>query len=297
MFYLQSRIAVDISPEVNDALQSGRPVVALESAIITHGMPYPTNIETAIAVEEQVRSGGSIPATIGVINGRIVVGVNRTQLEHLADKDIPGKVKMSRRDLAPAMGLRKSGGTTISATSLIASTVGIPIFATGGLGGVHRGGEVSWDVSADLTELGRTPIAVISAGAKSILDIGRTLEYLETQGVVVMTYGPTDEFPGFYSPTTGFKSPWHVNSPLDAARIIDASHRLGIQSGMLFAAPIPDEFAGSAGEIQKAVDQAVKESEANGVSKRGKEATPWILTRVAELTGGKSLPSSMWFAL
>ncbi|KAF8530974.1 indigoidine synthase A-like protein [Gautieria morchelliformis] len=284
---------IDVSPEVQHALQHGSPVVALESTIITHGMPHPTNLQTALSVESKVRSTGSIPATIGVLAGRVVVGLQRSQLEILADGYNLDLVKLSRRDLAAAVGLGKSGGTTIAATSLIASLVGIPIFATGGLGGVHRGGEISWDVSADLTELGRTPIAVVSAGVKSILDIGRTLEYLETQGVTVITYGPTSEFPGFYGPKTGYQSPWRVDSPETAAEIISAGQRLGLKSGILFAAPIPDEHAGAAEGIQAAVDRAVRESEENGISKRGKEATPWILRRVGELTQGRSIPSNI----
>ncbi|KAF8577889.1 hypothetical protein K439DRAFT_1363592 [Ramaria rubella] len=284
---------IDVNAEVQHALQSGLPVVALETAIVTHGMPYPINLETALSVESKVRSAGSIPATIGLLNGRIVVGLQKAQLESLADPSNPNLVKLSRRDLAPAIGLIKCGGTTISATSLIASLVGIRVFATGGLGGVHRGGELSWDVSADLTELGRTPIAVVSAGVKSILDIGRTLEYLETQGVAVVTYGPTSEFPGFYGPRTGYQSPWRVNSPEGAASIINASQRLGIKSGILFAAPIPEEYAGPAETIQAAVELAIKESEENGMSQRGKEATPWILRRVADLTQGISLPSNI----
>jgi len=291
--YSLSRSLIDISPEVQDALQAGSPVVALESTIITHGMPYPTNFQTALSVEAKVRSAGSIPATIGVINGRILVGMEKTQLETLSDRNDFGLIKISRRDLAIAAGLRKSGGTTIAATSLIASIAGIRVFATGGLGGVHRGGEISWDVSADLTELGRTPISVVSAGIKSILDIGRTLEYLETQGVAVVTYGPTHDFPGFYSPKSGFKSPWRVDTPETAARIIDTSQRLGLKSGQLFAAAIPEQYSSDADEIQMAVNAAVKESEENGVSKHGKEATPWILRRIAELTHGKSIPNNV----
>ncbi|GJJ13915.1 hypothetical protein Clacol_008172 [Clathrus columnatus] len=295
LYYSLPTRFIDIAPEVEEALNSGLPVVALESTIITHGMPYPINLTTAVSVEAQVRSTGAIPATIAILKGRIVVGMSRSQLEHISDAQSGARdlIKVSRRDLATMVGLKLSGGTTISATSLIASSVGIKVFATGGLGGVHRGGEITWDVSADLTELGRTPIAVVSAGIKSILDVERTLEYLETQGVAVITYGPDRRFPGFYIPDSGYKSPWNVNSPEEAAMIIDAVDALGLKSGVLFAAPIPESHSKDAAVIQDAVDKAVKESEEKGVNKLGRDATPWILRRVAELSKGKSLPSSI----
>ncbi|KAI0068248.1 indigoidine synthase A-like protein [Artomyces pyxidatus] len=285
---------IDIHPEVEEALATNKPLVALETTIVTHGMPYPINLETARSVEKNVRSTGAIPATIGVIDGRVKIGLEPSQLEYLADTDTnTGSVKLSRRDLAAAIALKKDGGTTCSTTLILAALAGIKVFATGGLGGVHRGGENSMDVSADLQELTRCPVALVSAGVKSILDIGRTLEYLETLGVPVFTYGKTDDFPAFYSPRSGFKSPWRVNDPDTAANVLFAQTKLGMKNGVLFGVPIPESYAEIGEDLQKAVEQAVRESEDNGISRRGKEATPWLLRRVGQLTEGKSLASNI----
>ncbi|KZO98388.1 indigoidine synthase A-like protein [Calocera viscosa TUFC12733] len=289
-----SDTAFIIAPEVQDALRTGRPVVALESALITHGLPFPTNHETATSLEAIVRSTGCVPATIGLLRGKVHVGLAAMELQQLSDMGYNGPmVKVSRRDLGACIALKRSGGTTIAGTMVIAHAAGIRVFGTGGLGGVHRGGESSLDVSADLTELGRTPVAVVSSGVKAILDIGRTLEYLETQGVPVVTYGLTDDFPAFYSRLSGHKSPWRVESALQAAGIIHANQLLGLQCGTLFAVPIPDVHEAKAAQIQEAVEIAIRESTQNGMSKRGNDATPWLLRRVAELTKGEAVQSNI----
>jgi pseudouridine-5'-phosphate glycosidase/pseudouridine kinase len=208
----------------------------------------------------------------------------------------PGElVKVSRRDLGPMMALKRTGGTTIAGTSVLAHLAGIKVFATGGLGGVHRGGENSMDISADLTEMGRTPIAVVCSGPKSILDVGRTLEYLETQGVTVVSYSDTQDFPAFYMAKSGFKVPWNVNDPRAAAQILYYGHQLSLESGTVFGVPVPAEHASAAEEIQRAVDQAVLESEQNGMARGGSDVTPWLLERVHELTNGGSLMSNIAF--
>ncbi|EIN13804.1 indigoidine synthase A-like protein [Punctularia strigosozonata HHB-11173 SS5] len=284
---------VDVHPEVQDALAHNRPLVALETTIVTHGMPQPTNLETARSVERIVRSTGSVPATIGVISGRVKIGLEPAELEYLADvKQNSGVVKLSRRDIGPAIAMKRDGGTTCSTTLIFAALAGIKN-CNGRLGGVHRGGENSMDVSADLHELTRCPVGLVSAGVKSILDIGRTLEYLETLGVPVLTYGENNEFPAFYSPQSGFKSAWSVNDPYTAARILHSQAALNMTTGALFAAPIPSAYHGVGAELQAAVEQAVRESEENGMSKRGKEVTPWLLARVGDLTRGKSLASNV----
>ncbi|CAE6424026.1 unnamed protein product [Rhizoctonia solani] len=281
-----------VHPEVEDALAHGRPVVALESTVITHGLAYPENLKTAISCEENVRKNGAIPATIALLEGKLHVGLERKQLEVIADVESlknAGKapIKLSRRDIAPAMSLGQNGGTTIAGTTVIAHLAGIKVFATGGLGGVHRGGEIY------LTELGRTPIAVVASGAKSILDIGRTLEVLETQGVTVASYDNNGDWPAFFTARSGYKAPWSFDNPEDAARCIYLADKLGLQSGTIFGAPIPKEFESVGLEIQAAVDQAVRESEENGIAKSGREATPWLLARVKTLTKGLSIPSNI----
>ncbi|KAI0695174.1 indigoidine synthase A-like protein [Cytidiella melzeri] len=283
---------VDVHPEVQEALVKNRPVVALETTIVTHGMPQPTNLETARAVEGIVRTQGAIPATIGIIRGRVKIGLEPSELEYLADAQNTSVVKTSRRDLGPVIALSRNGGTTCSTTLIFAAMAGIKVFATGGLGGVHRGGERSMDVSADLPELSRCPVGLVSAGVKSILDIGRTLEYLETLGVPVVSYG-TDDFPAFYSRQSGFKSPWRIDEPQSAARILHTQHQLGLANGAIFAVPIPEEYEAAGAELQAAVELALEEAEENGVNRRGKEATPWLLKRVGELTAGKSLASNI----
>ncbi|EIM92538.1 uncharacterized protein STEHIDRAFT_117545, partial [Stereum hirsutum FP-91666 SS1] len=255
-------------------------------------MPHPTNLDTALSVERNVASTGAVPATIGLIGGRIKYGLERGELEYLADTTTES-VKLSRRDLAAAMALKRDGGTTCSTTLILAALAGIKVFATGGLGGVHRGGENSMDVSADLLELSRSPVGLVSAGVKSILDIGRTLEYLETIGVPVFTYGKTNDFPAFYSRRSGFKSPWRLDDPQTAAQVLLTHDKLNINTGVLFGVPIPETYEAIGERIQEAVEQAVAESEGNGMAKRGKEATPWLLKRVGELTEGKSLASNI----
>ncbi|XP_062318123.1 uncharacterized protein zgc:136858 isoform X1 [Osmerus eperlanus] len=278
-----------IHPSVSQALADSRPVVALESTIITHGMPYPHNLSTAQEVEAIVRAEGATPATVGVIHGRVHVGLSSKELDYLARSKT--SLKVSRRDLPFAISKGLCGGSTVSGTMIAAHKAGIPVFVTGGIGGVHRGGEKSLDISADLTELGRTPIAVICAGVKSILDIGRTLEFLETQGVCVATYGMSRNFPAFFSPQSGFASPYHVNDAKDAAELIAGTLSLGLQSGLLLAVPIPDEHAAVGQEIERAIQVAVAEAGSKGIT--GKDVTPFILQKVNELTKGKSLQANI----
>ncbi|KAG2061790.1 hypothetical protein BDR06DRAFT_945824 [Suillus hirtellus] len=288
------RAPIDVHPEVEDALATGKPVVALESTIITHGMPYPTSLEMAQSVERIVRSTGSIPATIAIIAGRIKIGLHPAELERLADQHSnPTAVKLSRRDIAAAIALKKDGGTTCCSTLIFAALAGIKVFATGGLGGVHRGGENTMDVSADLHELTRCPVGLVSAGVKSILDIRRTLEYLETLGVPVVSYAETHDFPAFYSGRSGFESPWRINDPRTAAQILHTHWQLGMSNGALFAVPIPAEYEAVGSALQEAVEQAVRESEEQNINNLGKAVTPWLLNRVGELTQGKSLASNI----
>lgn len=295
-----------MSEEVEDALLTGdRGVVALETAIVTHGMPHPTNLSTALSVEHQIRSHStSIPATIGLIDGRIHIGLTRSELERMADPSTNGSLsghchKVSRRDLASAITHRWTGGTTVAGTMLLARSVGIDVFVTGGIGGVHRGAEQTMDVSADLHELAQTSSAmgVVCAGAKSILDIGLTLEVLESLGVAVATVSSNDgqpvDFPAFYSPRSGFASPLSVPDVDTAASLLHTSLRhLPSPLSTLFAVPIPSTHHADGAFIQQCVERAVKESIECGVNKRGKEVTPWLLKRVGELTQGKALQSS-----
>nr|GAT44149.1 indigoidine synthase A-like protein [Mycena chlorophos] len=283
-----------IHPEVQEALATGKPVVALETALTTHGLPPPINLQTTLALENTVRSTGCVPATIGIVAGRVKIGLERPEIERLADVDrAPRSVKISRRDISSALALKVDGGTTIAATLIFAALAGIKVFATGGLGGVHRGGENSLDISADLQELTRCPVGLVSAGVKSILDIGRTLEYMETLGVPVLSYSKTKDFPAFFTPRSGFQTPWNTDDPRVAAEILHTQAQLGMQHGVLFAAPIPEEYAERGQVIQEAVDQAVRESEINGMSKRGKDVTPWLLSRVAELTQRGSIEANV----
>ncbi|XP_044211407.1 pseudouridine-5'-phosphate glycosidase isoform X3 [Thunnus albacares] len=278
-----------VHPSVSQALAENRPVVALESTIITHGMPYPHNLSTAKEVEAIVRAEEATPATVGVIDGKIHVGLSSEELDHLAR--CKSSMKVSRRDLPYVISKGLSGGTTVSATMIAAHRAGISVFVTGGIGGVHRDGENSLDISADLTELGRTPIAVVSAGVKSILDIGRTLEFLETQGVCVATYGTSKNFPAFFSPQSGFISPYQVCNPEEAAKLISSTLSLGLQSGVLLAVPIPQEHAAAGQQIEQAIQTAVTEASAKGIT--GRDVTPFILQKVNELTEGKSLQANI----
>ena len=280
---------LDINPEVAAALREGKPVVALESTIISHGMPYPQNVETALNVERIVRENGAVPATIAVIGGRLKAGLLPEEIEYFGKK---GKAiaKASRRDLAVLCARGEDGATTVTTTMIIAHMAGIKIFATGGIGGVHRGAETTMDISADLEELGQTPVMVVCAGAKSILDLGLTLEYLETKGVPVIGYG-TKELPAFYTRQSGFSVDYQIDTPQELAKAFKTQNDLGFPGGMLVTNPIPEEYAMPLETINAAIDQAIGECNAKGI--HGKETTPFLLARVAELTGGDSLASNI----
>jgi len=279
---------IEIAPEVREALAAGRPVVALESTIVTHGMPYPQNVETARAVEAIVRGEGAVPATIAVVGGRLTAGLDAKTLDRLGSaKNV---AKASRRDLAAAMVKEADAGTTVAATMAIAERAGIPVFATGGIGGVHRGAEQTFDVSADLVELSRTPVAVVCAGCKSILDIGKTLEFLETQGVPVVGYG-TDEFPAFFARTSGFKVDHRFDTPVELAALIRTHREVGGGSGVLIANPIPEADALPADEIEAEIAKAVDEATKRGIAQ--KDVTPFLLARINALTGGRSLVANI----
>ena len=280
---------LSVSPEVREALQAGKPVVALESTIISHGMPYPQNVETALNVERIIRENGAVPATIAIIGGRLKAGLTAQEIEYFGKKG-QAITKASRRDLAVLCARGEDGATTVTTTMIIAHMAGIKIFATGGIGGVHRGAETTMDISADLEELGQTPVMVVCAGAKSILDLGLTLEYLETKGVPVIGYG-TEELPAFYTRQSGFGVDYRIDTPEELAAAFKAGHEMGLKSGMLVTNPIPEEFAMPKEVIDKAIDQAIRECNANGI--KGKETTPFLLARVAELTGGDSLASNI----
>lgn len=279
---------IEPSDVVRDALAEGRAVVALESTIIAHGMPYPQNLEMAQAVEAIVREGGAVPATIAIVEGRVRVGLSGEELERFASAE--GVAKASARDIAPTIVRRATAGTTVAATMAIAARAGIDIFATGGIGGVHRGAAETFDISADLTELARTPVAVVSAGCKSILDIPKTLEFLETQGVPVLGYG-TDEFPAFFVRSSGERVDHRFDTPRDVAAVIHTARRLGSKGGILIANPIPEADALSAEAIEARIDEACREAEAAGVSQ--KEVTPYLLSRINVLTGGESLKANI----
>jgi pseudouridine-5'-phosphate glycosidase len=279
---------LDFSPEVAEALSAKKPIVALESTIITHGMAYPRNVETARSVEEAAREMGAVPATIAVIDGRFRVGLNGQEIERLGELT-GGVVKASRRDLALVAARKGSAGTTVAATMFIASLAGLEVFATGGIGGVHRGAEETFDISADLVELARTRVAVVCAGAKSILDIAKTLEFLETQGVAIVGYR-CDEFPAFYARSSGFKLEHRCDGLHDLARMIRLQRDIG-PGGLLIANPIPENHALEQAAIEERIAEAVADAKAQGVGK--KEATPFLLERVVELTEGKSLEANI----
>lgn len=280
---------LSLSKEVEEALRTGGPVVALESTIISHGMPYPQNVKTARECEEILRDQGVTPATIGILSGRVHIGMSSDQLEEFGRLGLKCR-KVSRRDLASVVASRQNGATTVSSTMLLAHAAGIGIFVTGGIGGVHRGASETWDVSADLTELGRTPVCVVCAGAKSILDLPKTLEFLETQGVCVAGYG-TDDFPAFFTPHSGLPLACRVDRPEDAAAMLEAQRCLGLASGVVLAVPLPETLAAEAASIEEATSRAVSECEANGV--KGNEVTPFLLKRINELTGGESLRANI----
>ena len=280
---------LDIHPEVAAALAAGKPVVALESTIISHGMPYPQNVQTALEVERIVREHGAVPATIAVIGGRLKAGLTAEEIEYFGKKGL-NIAKASRRDLAVLCARGEDGATTVTTTMIIADMAGIRVFATGGIGGVHRGAETTMDISADLEELGQTPVMVVCAGAKSILDLGLTLEYLETKGVPVVGY-QTKELPAFYTRTSGFNVDYRMDSPAELAKAFKTQNDLGFPAGMLVANPIPEEYAMPLEVITAAIDKAIAESVEKGI--KGKETTPFLLARVSELTGGDSLASNI----
>ena len=280
---------IKINPEVQEAINEGRPVVALESTIISHGMPYPQNVETALQVENIVREHGGIPATIGIIDGVGIVGMNHEEIEAFGKKgqEIP---KVSRRDLATIMATGSWGATTVATTMILANLAGVEFFVTGGIGGVHRGAEETFDISADLEELARTNVTVICAGAKAILDLPKTMEVLETKGVPVLGYG-TEELPAFYTRTSGLKVDHRVDSPEEAASIIKMKRELKLDGGVLIANPIPESESMDPDIINKVIDEALSEMDSLGIS--GKECTPFLLAKVAEITKGDSLSANI----
>ena len=279
---------LDIAPEVKSAVEAGKPVVALESTILSHGMPYPENLTFAAEVERIIRAEGAIPATMAIIDGRMKVGLSAGELELMCKGENVAKV--SRRDLPILLATGGTGATTVASTMILASLAGIPVFATGGIGGVHRGAETTMDISADLEELSQTPVMVVCAGAKSILDLGLTLEYLETHGVPVIGYG-TRELPAFYTRKSGFAVDYEIDTPAGLAAAFHASLELGLRGGMLVTNPIPEESSMAPEVINKAIDEAVAQAQAQGI--HGKETTPFLLARVSELTGGDSLESNI----
>ena len=284
---------LDISPEVAEALAAGKPVVALESTIISHGMPYPRNVETALLVEQTIRENGAVPATIALVGGRLKAGLSKDEIEYLG-KAGTKVAKASRRDIAALVARKADGATTVTTTMMIAHMAGISIFATGGIGGVPRGPAVLMDFSAGREELRHTPVMVVCAGAKSILDLGLTLEYLETKGVPVIGYG-TDELPAFYTRHSGFGVDYRADSPEELAAMFKAQRGLGLKGGMLVTNPIPEEYSMDKAVIDAAIDQAIKEAAENGI--KGKQTTPFLLAKVVELTGGDSLDSNIALVL
>ena len=279
---------IDFSPAVRTAKSEGRPLVALESTIIAHGMPYPQNVETARILEAIIREEGAEPATLALIEGRIKVGLDEETLDLLGQS--PEVMKASRRDVAFAISQGRSAATTVATTMILAQMAGIRVFATGGIGGVHRGATETFDISADLQELAQTQVAVVSAGAKAILDLGLTLEYLETMGVPVIGYG-TDVFPAFYTRTSPFKAPMRLDTPEDIAALLKTHWDLELKSGALIANPIPEEYSMAPGAIEETIQQAIAEADSKGIG--GKELTPFLLKRIKELTEGQSLFSNI----
>ncbi|WP_375750381.1 pseudouridine-5'-phosphate glycosidase [Vibrio sp. HN007] len=284
---------LDIQPEVAEALKNNQPVVALESTIISHGMPYPRNVETALLVENTIREQGAVPATIAIIEGRLKVGLNEEQITYLgkAGQDV---TKVSRRDIPFIVAGKKDGATTVAATMILAAMAGIKVFATGGIGGVHRGAQETFDISADLQELANTDVAVVCAGAKSILDLGLTREYLETQGVPVIGY-QTDTLPAFYTRESEHSIDYRLDSAEEIAMALKAKWEMDLKGGAVVANPIPEEYAMAPEAINQAIETALKELDEKGIG--GKESTPFLLARVCELTGGNSLDSNIQLVL
>ena len=280
---------LDVNPAVAQALAEGKPVVALESTIISHGMPYPQNVETALKVEEIIRQNGAVPATIAILGGRLKAGLSPAEIEYLG-KQGQKVTKASRRDLSVLVAQGADGATTVATTMMIAHMAGIKLFATGGIGGVHRGAETTMDISADLEELGQTDVMVVCAGAKSILDLKLTLEYLETKGVPVLGY-QTQELPAFYTRTSGLQVDYQVDSPEMLAKILKTQHDLGLHGGILVTNPIPEQYSMDADAINAVIDQAIAEAQEKGI--HGKETTPFLLAKVKEITGGDSLEANI----
>lgn len=283
---------LDVNPEVAKALEEGRPVVALESTIIAHGMPYPKNVETAIAVEEVIKANGAVPATIGILGGRIKIGLTKEEIEYMAHaKNV---LKVSRRDLPLVIAQKMDGATTVAGTMIAANMAGIKLFVTGGIGGVHRGAGESFDISADLEELKMTDVTVVCAGAKAILDIPATMEYLETAGVPVIAYG-VDEIPAFYSRKSGVAAVCRLDSPEEIGALVSMKDQLGLKGGVLVTCPIPEKDEIPADEINAVIDKAIEEAEENGI--KGKESTPFLLSKVKDLTREEaSRPTSSWYS-
>ena len=280
---------LDIAPEVREALEAGNPVVALESTIISHGMPYPQNVETALNVERIVRENGAVPATIAILGGRLKAGLSREEIEYLG-KTGTAVTKVSRRDLPVVVSRGIDGATTVATTMIIAAMAGIRVFATGGIGGVHRGAETTMDISADLEELAMTPVLVVCAGAKSILDLGLTLEYLETKGVPVIGY-QTEELPAFYTRTSGFKVDYRLDTPEELAAAFHVKGEAGLAGGMLVTNPIPEQYSMDPNEINGVIARAVEEARSLGI--HGKETTPFLLAKIKDITGGDSLAANI----
>ena len=284
---------LSLSPEVQEALSAGKPVVALESTIISHGMPYPQNVQTALRVEQTIRDHGAVPATIAIIGGKLKAGCTPEEIEYLGKKG-QQVTKASRRDLPVLIARGEDGATTVTTTMIIAAMAGIKVFATGGIGGVHRGAQQTFDISADLEELAQTPVMVICAGAKSILDLGLTLEYLETKGVPVIGFG-TDELPAFYTRHSGFGVDYRIDTPEELAAAFRAKEACGLKGGMLVTNPIPEEYSMPADIIHAAIEQALREMNEKGI--HGKACTPFLLARVKDLTGGDSLAANIQLVL
>ncbi len=282
-----------ISQEVKDAIEAGKPVVALESTIISHGMPYPKNVETALLVEKTVRDAGAIPATIAIIKGVPTIGCSKDEIEHLGKAGL-SVTKTSRRDIPMVVSLGLDGATTVASTMIFAQMAGIKIFATGGIGGVHRGAETTMDISADLEELAQTNVHVVCAGAKSILDLALTLEYLETKGVAVIGY-QTDELPAFFTRESGFSVNYRMDTPLEIAKAIYAKEQMSLKGGMLITNPIPKEYSMDAKYIESVIQSAVAEANEKGV--KGKNITPFLLDKIQKITGGESLESNIKLVL
>ncbi|WP_173108037.1 pseudouridine-5'-phosphate glycosidase [Bacillus sp. KH172YL63] len=279
---------IEYSEEVKEAKRTGKAIVALESTIISHGMPYPQNVKTAREVEDIIRAKGAVPATIAILNGKIKIGLSHEELEYLGQAS--GVIKASRRDLPYILASKKDGATTVAATMICAELADIPVFVTGGIGGVHRNAEVTMDISADLEELALSNVAVVCAGAKSILDIGLTLEYLETKGVPVLGY-KTDSLPAFYTRNSAYDVNYRVNTSLETAEMLKAKWDLGLKGGVVIANPIPEKDALDEKEMDEIIELALKDAEEQGVT--GKETTPFLLGKVKELTAGKSLTANI----